>query len=57
MRALARKLDKPHQFVGKVEQNERQLSVVEFIQYCRALDVSPFDGLLVVDRRLRNKPQ
>lgn len=54
MRDLAAILGKPHQFVGKVEQNERQLSVVEFIHYCRALDVSPFEGLQTVDRKLRH---
>lgn len=56
MRALATKLEKPHTFIGKVEQNERQLGVVEFLHYCTALDVSPVEGLAMIDRRFRRKP-
>ncbi|HCH01174.1 MAG TPA: XRE family transcriptional regulator [Vibrio sp.] len=45
MRDLAERLEVPHSFIGKVEQGERRLDVVEFIQYCEALNVSPFDGI------------
>lgn len=45
MRDLAERLEVPHSFVGKVEQGERRLDVVEFIQYCEALSVSPCDGI------------
>lgn len=55
MRALAAELDRPHTFVGKVEQNERQLGVVEFIHYCKALGASPIEGLIAVDRTLKPK--
>lgn len=55
MRALAKELERPHTFIGKVEQNERQLGVVEFLHYCTALDASPLEGLAVIDRRFRPK--
>ncbi len=55
MRALAVELDRPHTFVGKVEQNERQLSVVEFVHYCRALGASPVEGLAAIDRSIKSK--
>ena len=45
MRELAVKLDKPHSFVGKVEQGERRLDVIEYVHYCKALGVSPITGL------------
>lgn len=45
MRDLALKLKSPHSFIGKVEQGERRLDVVEFIRYCKALEVSPVEGL------------
>jgi len=45
MRDLAERLEVPHSFIGKVEQGERRLDVVEFIQYCDALGVSPLLGL------------
>lgn len=45
MRDLAEKLEVAHSFVGKVEQGERRLDVVEYIQYCEALNVSPLIGI------------
>ncbi len=45
MRDLAERLEVPHSFVGKVEQGERRLDVVEYIQYCEALNVSPLNGI------------
>lgn len=48
MRQLAEKLETSHSFIGKVEQGERRLDVVEFIQYCEALDVSPVDGIVYI---------
>lgn len=42
-RQLAQKLDVVHSLVGKVEKGERRLDVIEFINYCKALDISPND--------------
>lgn len=38
--ALADKLAKPQSFVAKVEGYERRLDVIEFIHWCRALEVN-----------------
>ena len=54
MRGLAERLDVPHSFVGKVEQAERRLDVVEYLSYCEALGVSPFEGLKAVNPKLRD---
>ncbi|WP_238559267.1 helix-turn-helix domain-containing protein [Marinimicrobium sp. LS-A18] len=48
MRQLAIELGVPHSFIGKVEQRERRLDVVEFVSYCEALNVSPVEGLKAV---------
>ena len=48
MRALALKLGKPHSFVGKVEQGERRLDLIEYLWYCEALDVPPLEGIEVI---------
>lgn len=37
--ALADKLAKPQSFVAKVEGYERRLDVIEFVHWCRVLDV------------------
>ena len=48
MRTLAKILGTPHAFIGKIENQERRLDVVEFIRYCRALEIDPQEGLQVV---------
>ncbi len=48
MRDLAVKLEVAHSFIGKVEQSERRLDVVEYLAYCKALEVSPIEGLKVL---------
>lgn len=45
MRELAVELDVPHSYVGKVEQCERKLDVLEYVRYCEALGVDPDVGL------------
>jgi transcriptional regulator with XRE-family HTH domain len=53
MRELSDRLGVPHSFVGKIEQGERRIDVVEFIQYCEALGVSPVHGLEAIDSNPR----
>lgn len=56
IRNLADKLDVAHSFVGKVEQAERRLDVIEYIKYCGALNISPIVGLEVIINS-KNKKQ
>ena len=55
MRELAAHLGVQHSFVGKVEQGERRLDVVEYINYCRALQVNPHDGLQLITEKTPEK--
>lgn len=48
MRDLAAKLKIQHTLIGRVELGERRLDVVEYIQYCNALKVSPVDGINII---------
>jgi uncharacterized protein YqiB (DUF1249 family) len=45
MRQLGEALGCPHSTIGKIENNERRLDVVEFIRYCSVLEVCPVEGL------------
>lgn len=45
MRDLGLKLNVPHSFIGKVEQCERRIDVIEFVSYCQALEISPIEGI------------
>ena len=38
---VAQRLKRPQSFVSKYENGERQLDVIEFIDVCKALGVSP----------------
>ena len=56
MRALGEQLGQPHSFVQKVESGERRLDVVEFVWYCRALDVDAHAGIdQILDSGVRSK--
>lgn len=50
MRSLAQVLGTPHSFIGKIENQERRLDVIEFLRYCEALEVDPYEGLNLVNR-------
>lgn len=48
MRELAVELDVPHSYVGKIEQCERKLDVLEYVRYCEALGVDPKRGVSIL---------
>lgn len=48
MRGLAELLNRPHNFVQRVEEGDRRLDVVEFVEYCDKLGLDPFDGVKLV---------
>lgn len=47
MRELAAELGVPHSYVGKVEQCERKLDVLEYVRYCEALKINPEKGFFL----------
>lgn len=48
MRELGDLLEKPHSFVAKTECGQRRLDVIEFVRYCKILEVVPAEGLKVI---------
>lgn len=48
IRKLAEALDIHHSIVGKIEQGERKLDVIEFVEYCDVLGVDPKKGIELI---------
>ena len=48
MREVADKLDVPHSWIGKVEQMERRLDVVEYLRLCQCIDIDPIEGIHLI---------
>ena len=42
-KGLSEKLGVHHSMIGKIEVGDRRLEILEFINYCKALEVSPCD--------------
>lgn len=51
-RDLGERLKVHHTLIGKVETGDRRLDVIEFIDYCKALDVDP---CRIIDSLKNNK--
>lgn len=49
MRELGDLLEKPHSFVAKTECGQRRLDVVEFVRYCKILEVDPAEWLQIIE--------
>ncbi|USI29655.1 helix-turn-helix domain-containing protein [Alteromonas macleodii] len=45
VRQFAALINESHQFVNKVETQQRALKITEYVDYCEALGVSPEEGL------------
>jgi len=48
IRQLASLVGVSHSYIGKVEQAERRLDIVEYIKYCEAMNVDPIKGIKLI---------
>lgn len=53
--SLANQLGKPTSYIVKVEQGSHILEVMEYLEYCHALNVEPSIGLALIEQELRKK--
>lgn len=49
---LAKSLGKPQSYISKVESGERSLDVIEFLNYCHALNLDPIKWLKKVSEKI-----
>jgi transcriptional regulator with XRE-family HTH domain len=50
-RELARRLDRAHSYVSRIEKGDRRLDVPEFIEWCELLDADPVKAMRRVVQR------
>ena len=55
IRALAEKLELTHTVVGKIEHGDRKIDFIEFIEFCRALEVDPHEGVDLIMSEMKNR--
>ena len=48
IRAVSDLWERHHSIVGKLEQNRRRIDIIEFVEYCRVLDIDPHEGLEIL---------
>lgn len=53
VRALGEKLGVHHSIIGKIENGERRIDVIEYVSYCAALNIKTEDGINAVKKRRR----
>jgi transcriptional regulator with XRE-family HTH domain len=55
MRDMAAKSGRPHSYFGKIEQAQRGMDFLEFIDLCKWLEISPVKSLLSIKVNLKNR--
>ena len=49
-RGLGERLGVAHSWVSKIELGERRMDLLEYIRYCKALEIDPHEGLDLILR-------
>ncbi len=48
LREVGEIVGRHHSVIGKLEQDRRKLDVVEYVEYCMALDIDPGEGIDII---------
>lgn len=48
LREVSERYGRHHSIIGKLEQDRRRIDIIEFVEYCRVLDVDPHEGLEIL---------
>lgn len=52
---LSNELNKPCSYVNDVEQGKYVLDIIEYLYYCKALEIDPMLGLQYISNELENQ--
>jgi transcriptional regulator with XRE-family HTH domain len=52
MRQLAKILEVQHSIIWNIENNERRLDIVEYVNYCEKLNIDPTIGINIIRNKL-----
>ncbi len=53
LREVGELVGRHHSVIGKMEQDRRKIDVVEFVEYCHALEIDPADGIAIISQTLK----
>jgi transcriptional regulator with XRE-family HTH domain len=53
MREIGERMNGPHSFVGKIENNERRIDIVEYAKYCQLLGIDAMVGFQLVMEQVK----
>ena len=55
LREVGELVGRHHSVIGKMEQDRRKIDVVEFVEYCHALEIDPVEGILLIQEAITTK--
>mgnify|MGYP000131099622 CR=1 FL=1 len=50
LRDVGELVGRHHSVIGKLEQDRRKIDIVEYVEYCVALEIDPKEGVDVISR-------
>ena len=53
MRETGARMKLPHTWVGKIENGDRRLDVLEYVKYCQVIGADPVKGLKLLEKAKR----
>ncbi len=56
LRDVAELVGRHHSVIGKMEQDRRKIDVVEFVEYCLALEIDPTEGIQLIKEAVLSSP-
>lgn len=53
LRQVGELVGRHHSVIGKMEQDRRKIDLVEFVEYCKALEIDPCEGIRILNKNIQ----